>query len=303
MNKKEFNSTFLRERLGAMPSPWDIRHYRADMATDWEVDQYPETFTDLKVYTPEPFPDQGNVGTCGGWGGSINVEILNTLYKQTYGKPLLYTDVDLSAGWLYYYSRKYTNIPDWMEGTTALGVMKALTKIGVVTEAMCPTDVTKPFTPCEHINSEEMKATALKFGALSYWNVNPNPNDIKKAIYTGGPGGGPSPIVACYKVRTSFREAYSDGIVPNPKPGEALLGGHLSTLIGWTVIDGCEYWVNLNSWGEDVGDAGYFYIRTDYPDFYPNDFWLIRHGAIEKEPKPWYCRIPILNWFFSECRE
>lgn len=302
----KFKTDFIKKRLGALPSPWQPTHYRESPATHLEAVEYPETFTDLLAHAPtDPWPDQGDVGTCVGQSGGINLETLFTaypaeMYMAFFGIDpfnltrssdyLGFSSLDLSAGWLYYWSREYSEpkVPDYIQGSTNFGLMKAMNKVGATTEARVPTDNVAPWGGITYTNEDFQ--IAKDYGILEYRLINPNPNDIKKAIYTGGPNGQPSPIISAYKVRTSFKESYDDGIVPNPAPGEKLLGGHSSTLIGWVVIDGIEYWVNFNSWGDDVGDGGKFYIRTDYPDFYPNDFWIIKHGEAEGvEPTPSTC--------------
>ena len=54
-------------------------------------------------------------------------------------------------------------------------------------------------------------------------------------------------------------------------------------MFGWKKIDGEYYWVNVNSWGEDIGDNGLFYLPIDYP-FY--DVWLMKIGrAPQPEPQ------------------
>jgi len=204
------------------------------------------------------------------------------------------TEDDLSPGWLYHWSRHYANIPPYMEGSTNLGLMKALNKIGTVTEECCSTDTVKPWDgidPCE--NAEEM---AEDYAVDSYWFVNTFPNDYKAAIYGVTheapykmPDGsdGKLPLVTAYPVYESYADGYDDGVVPLPHAGEQLLGGHSSCICGWTKIDNKPYWINVNSWGTDVGDEGVFYLPESYP-FY--DAWLIHNGP-RTEPNPSDCPI------------
>lgn len=280
----------IKSRLGAIPSPWDYRHYRVRMATPLQVAELPEEYDELLDYAfLDPWPDQGDIGSCVGWDGSIVMEITNHLLD-------LQPD-DISAGWLYHWSRKYAKIPEWQEGSTNLGLMKALNKLGATTEACCPTDTKAPWdgiNPCEGVNDPDSPVHPSKFAIDQYWMVNPNPNDIKAAIYglthkfpykmpDGSPGKGP--LVSAYPVYESFKEAYDNGIVPMPKKGEKFLGGHSSAIIGWKKIDGETYFINLNSWGDEVGDGGLFYLPENYP-FYPHDFWLIHNGPPTESPFP-----------------
>jgi len=286
-NEMSFN---LASRLGAYPSPWDKRHFRIPQVTRAQVAEIPTEYDELLDWAPTNVDkDQGNIGSCVGWDGNFIMEMTNTLLlhhaELSNRRDLLqYVLLDLSAGWLYHWSRYYANIPDWVEGSTNLGLMKALNKKGAATEECVPTDTQAPWdgiNPCEEAE-EQAAAHAID----SYWMVNPNPNDIKAAIYGltheapyKMPDGtqGKIPLVSAFPVYESFSEGYDDGIVPMPKQGERLLGGHSSPIIGWNLIDDGKYWINFGSWGEDIGDKGLFYLPEDYP-FYQNDFWLIHNG-------------------------
>jgi len=200
---------------------------------------------------------------------------------------------DLSPGWLYRWSRHYANIPDYVEGSTNLGLMKALNKMGACTEACCPTDTVAPWDgiyPCQ-----DAYEIAEQYAIDSYWYVNTFSSDFKAAIYGVThpasykmPDGsdGKLPLVTAYPVYESFKDGYDDGVVPMPQPGERLLGGHSSLVRGWVKKNGEIYWVNVNSWGTDVGDNGIFYLPENYP-FY--DAWLIHNGPLE--PTPSNCEV------------
>jgi len=290
---------FLKDRLGAFPSPWDYRHYRVLQASPKEVVELPKEYYKelLKYAKTDPWPDQGDVGSCCGWCGdqvdSISSTLLKLYAKRTNQPELLkYVIIDLSAGWLYHWSREYANIPPDVEGSTNLGLMKAMKHKGAALEKDVPTDTKKPWDGITY--TKEAEERAKQYAINSYWNINPNPNDIKAAIYGlthelpyKMPDGsqGKIPLVSSYQVYQSYTEAYDDGIVPMPKENDKLLGGHSSAIIGWKVIDGEEYFVNMNSWGSEIGDGGLFYLPVKYP-FYPYDFWLIHNGPPVPSPSP-----------------
>jgi len=277
--------------LGALPSKWDYRNYRVDRATVLMAQEIPEVMKDLLPYVRVPRPTQGNIGSCVGHDGDEIIQITNHLEdKET---------VNTSAGWLYWRSREYANVPEWQEGSTNLGLMKALNKDGATTEECAPTDTDAPF---EIDYCEEAFEIAKKYAIDEYWMVNPNPNDIKAAMMGWTheanykmPDGSPGkiPLVSAYPVYESFKEAGENGgIVPMPKSGERFLGGHSSPLVAWDIIDDGKYFINPNSWGPDRGDNGFFYIPENYP-FYPNDFWLIHNGppTNNSDPFPSPCNI------------
>lgn len=238
------------------------------------------------------WPDQGDIGSCVGQDGAIVMEITNTL-RALHESTLKVALFDLSAGWLYHWSRHYADIPSHIEGSTNLGLMKALNKRGTASEVKVPTDNVAPWGGIDY--SPEDVTHAKSFAIDSYWNVNLNPNDMKAAIYGlthrapyDMPDGsvGKIPLVTAYMVFESFKEAYDDGIVPMNKPNDKYLGGHSSAIIGWKIIDDEEYWINFNSWGSDVGDGGLFYIPKNYGGFYPQDLWLVHNGPPMEEPDP-----------------
>lgn len=287
---------FLESRLGAFPSPWDVRHYRVNRVTLAQMVEIPGEYDELLQYGPtEDWPDQGDIGSCVGQDGAIVMEITNTLleaHAKSHPELLRYVAFDLSAGWLYHWSRHYANVPDYVEGSTNLGLMKALNKKGTATEDDCPTDNVAPWDGIQPAEGAEERA--VEYAIDSYWNVNPNPNDVKAAIFglthrfpyempDGSRGKGP--LVSAYPVYESFLEAFDEGVVPMPEEGERFLGGHSSAIVGWRKIDGEEYWINFNSWGSDKGDGGLFYLPRDYP-FYSGDFWLIHNGPPTEEPDP-----------------
>lgn len=70
-----------------------------------------------------------------------------------------------------------------------------------------------------------------------------------------------SPVMIVCDVYSSFYNTNSSGIVPL-KSG-ALQGSHAMTIIGWTKINNVEYYVVQNSWGDQWGDNGICYIKTD----------------------------------------
>ena len=282
----------LEKRLGAFPSPWDdrIRLYGVPLATIEMVEQLPEEFTELLNWVKHPFNDQGGIGSCVGHDGDI-------VYSAEWFADNYPEYIDFSAGWLYDRSRFWANIFDPnMEGSTNLGLMKAMQKEGVTTEKCAPTDTTTPFSihPCP-----EAYDIASNYKIHSYHYVNKSPLDMKTTMYGLIPEfPGPSPLVSAFPVYSSFKDAYDGGIVPSPKFGEVFLGGHSSPLFGWKKIDGQEYWVNVGSWGDDIGDNGKFYLPINYP-FY--DVWRIRLGQPEEPSNEgWLCQLlEALKKFFG----
>lgn len=94
-------------------------------------------------------------------------------------------------------------------------------------------------------------------------------------------------IMTCKAVMTGipvFDRMYdvkSDGVVPyDPNVDINSNGGHCILLTGWKIVDGKLYWRCLNSWGDDYGDHGYFWLPEEYP--FMEDGYTITDDIIEE---------------------
>jgi len=330
MRKKEFNNEWISQRLGALPSHWDDRSllYAVNTPTEEQIEELPdEYYEEMLEYCPDNFRrNQGDVGLCVGWDYSFVIETqytllanyspgMKTILVDQNGKvtgftpdgPFRVSDtdmfkvaiLDLSSGWTYHWSRKYSvpPVPEHVEGSTNFGACRALHKKGIALERDVPTDIVAPWDGITYDSEDEQRA--LTYRIASYHRVDPNPASIKAAMYGlthtlpyKMPDGsqGKTPLASAFPVYSSFRDSYDDGIVPMPNSTDRLLGGHSSMIIGWKIIDDREYFVNFGSWGT-VGDDGLFYIPIEYP-FYPNDWWLVSILPEGQEPDPsWLCKV------------
>ena len=78
--------------------------------------------------------------------------------------------------------------------------------------------------------------------------------DIKKAIFTGGP------VSASIAIDPEFTY-YHGGIYRSSRKGYIEAGNHAVELVGWGVEKGVEYWLLLNQYGERWGDKGMMKIK------------------------------------------
>jgi hypothetical protein len=69
-------------------------------------------------------------------------------------------------------------------------------------------------------------------------------------------------LVAIGLLLTRAFHASRDGNIPLPTPGEAFLGGHAVTLVGYD--DDRGSFIFRNSWGNRWGDRGYGYLPYGY---------------------------------------
>jgi C1A family cysteine protease len=60
--------------------------------------------------------------------------------------------------------------------------------------------------------------------------------------------------------------------VPLPSDKDYILGGHAVTIVGYD--NDRKYFICRNSFGENWGDRGYFYMPYDYTAMYAMDAWM-----------------------------
>ena len=223
-----------------------------------ELQLIPEEFNMIEVEDlPGPYPDQGELPTCVGWSWSLWMRITNLFLRDE--------ESVLSAWDAYVKARKYDGLPDFLEGSNNLGAAKGLQKLGICLEDCLPTPTKRGYTapkPCPEYDGQ-----CRDNGIDAYYQVPVTWGAFKSAMWgqiSDPQWGGPVPLVVGYHVLEGWKEVGDDGIVPEPAPGELILGGHSSLIVGIKLIDGKRYLVNLNSWGRDCGDGGLFYIPESY---------------------------------------
>jgi C1A family cysteine protease len=76
-----------------------------------------------------------------------------------------------------------------------------------------------------------------------------------KAVLAGG-----QPVYVGFVVYSSFEgeDVAKTGIMPMPKPGEEVLGGHAVVIVGYD--DSRQWLIVRNSWGSKWGVKGYFFM-------------------------------------------
>ncbi len=95
---------------------------------------------------------------------------------------------------------------------------------------------------------------AYPYKINSYYRLY-NVEEIKTAVYQLGCA------VIAYDMMKSLYSPDSKGYITY-NSSDAVLGGHMLTIIGWTDDD---HWIALNSWGTDYGINGYCYMPFDFP--------------------------------------
>lgn len=210
---------------------------------------HPKELLDVVDHRSEcsPIVDQGKLGSC-----TANAivsglrEYLLLQAKQSW--------VALSRLFLYYEERLLEGTVNQDSGAEIRDGMKVLTNIGVCPEAENPYDITKFTNPPTKQNILD----ANQYKISKYQRVS-NLTMLKAALMEG------QMVVIGIKVYSSFEseEVAKTGIVPIPDiEKEELLGGHAVLVVGYD--DTKEWAIVRNSWGENWGDKGYFYLPYEY---------------------------------------
>lgn len=212
---------------------------------------------DLRKFT-SPVVDQGSLGSCT---ANAIASGLREYYEVKAGQTL----TRLSRLYLYWHERSMEGTISSDAGAYIRDGMKVLQTIGCAPEADFPYDVSKfAETP-----SAKAEANAKSFKISEYHRVT-SFAVLQSALASE------YPVVLGISVYDSFESAdvARTGMVPLPKHGEALLGGHAVLAVGYKKINGTVYIIVRNSWGTGWGDQGYFYLPQSFFDKgYVSDMW------------------------------
>jgi C1A family cysteine protease len=214
---------------------------------------------DLRAQCP-PVYDQGQLGSC--TANAIGAAIEFDLKKQSLA------DATPSRLFIYYNERAIEGSVDSDSGAQIRDGIKAVNKQGACPEGMWPYDIAnfaeKP--------SDDCYAAGLRCRAVSYSRLVQTPGQMKGCLAAG------YPFVFGFAVYESFesKEGAQSGVVPMPKPGERVLGGHAVMAVGYD--DEQRNFIIRNSWGSGWGQGGYFLMPYHYlhdPNL-ASDFWTVR---------------------------
>lgn len=207
-----------------------------------------------------PVRNQGDEGCCTGeaWTGAYE-------YEENIQAMSFFV---ASEQYVYYNERLLNNDTNEDAGAEIRDGIKTLVKYGICSEALWPLD---PATISQKPSLEAYDDGA-KHKALQYARVEQTENAITHALAAG------HPVVFGITVYDSFEsdDVAATGLVPMPNTEmETCQGGHAVLIVGY------DYNKRLfkvrNSWGEDWGDKGYFYLPFEFvlSEELCEDFWIM----------------------------
>jgi len=197
-----------------------------------------------------PIEDQGNLGSCTGFGCGRATELLHALN----GVPL----PSRSKLWLYWYERFLEHTVTEDSGAMIRDGMRVLKKLG------CPPSTDWPYDEAlyvEHPPSVPELADATVARISSFYRVH-TVLEAKQALALR------HPVTIGFQVFDSFEgvQAARTGVIPVPDINrENFLGGHCMCLLGYQDIPNptdcpAEHFIAANSWGTGWGAKGYCFL-------------------------------------------
>jgi C1A family cysteine protease len=228
---------------------------------------------DLRPKMPGVY-DQANEGSCtaNGIGGTLH-------YLEM--RDNLPTIVVPSRQGIYYCERMDDGTTNQDAGSSIQESVLACNKYGYADESIWPYDVSKLTVkpPPEYFTA------ALLNRISDYASVSQDATSIETLLVEN------DTVNFGFTVYESFENIGSDGIMPMPHRGEQILGGHAVVIVGYGTINGVQYFICRNSWGESWGKHGYFFMPALFclDSQYCDDFWVVRSvpgGSPAPAPTP-----------------
>lgn len=215
---------------------------------------------DLRSQCP-PIFNQGQLGSCtANASGSMWEFIAIKINAETFTPSRLF---------LYYNTRLMEGTQDYDSGAYIRDSLKSMVNEGICEESIWSYDDHSPkFTqrPADLCYTE-----GEKHQVLSYQKVLQNIQQVKGCLAEG------YPFVFGFTVYESFFSIGANGKMPIPDfTNESIAGGHAVMAVGYD--DEKQAIIVRNSWGEEWGDQGHFYMPYSYltNNNLCDDFWTIR---------------------------
>jgi len=174
--------------------------------------------------------------------------------------------LDASELFVYWNTRARENTTGQNVGAYLIDAIKAVVEDGVALEAYMPYSLEFTEKPPVIANIAASFFKIFKISA-SYYKVSNDPEEIMKALAEG------NGIIFGAFIYESFLKVGKTGLVSMPGSKERNLGGHAMYMCGYDKTR--KLFKVANSWGEDMGDKGYYYIPFEYIKRFGFDLYII----------------------------
>lgn len=222
--------------------------------------------------------DQGQINNCATHALSASLE--NSLGGK------------IGFGW-YYGNRRYSDHKG--QGTIERDLLKAAQKDGGLRWEKYPYEEEMP-AAMERFEkvADGMLAAALKLSIGNYWALR-SFDEVRRALYEGKFVQLGLQLFAGIKKVTAESPVLAEPSISGTQV-EEWLGGHMVWATGYCVKNGVRCIRCRNSWGEDWGENGDFYVPEGYFTWaermgFPMPLaepWAFELGAHEEQPSGWY---------------
>jgi len=213
-----------------------------------------------------PIFNQGHLGSC--TANALAAAFHFALHKQMVENNADFADFTPSRLFIYYNERYVEGSVDRDAGAMIRDGIKVMEKLGVCPEKLWKYDDQDGFFKKQPDKS--CYDLAQKCKVMGYAKVAQELDQLKACIKHG------YPFVFGFTVLTSFSgDVAKTGNMVMPQPGDKVRGGHAVTAVGYDDFKQC--FIVRNSWGENWGDKGYFYMPYAYitdPQL-AQDIWAI----------------------------
>lgn len=225
----------------------------------------PET-VDLRPKCPAIY-NQGPLGSCTGNGIAGLIEFMRMKEGLAPWTP--------SRLFIYYNERVMEGTVNTDAGAMIRDGIKSVNTQGAPPESAWVYDVNKfTWKP-----SGDVYVLAAQHPAVQYKRIINTRAELMRLCLSNG-----IPFTFGFTVYESFESqtVAQTGVMSMPQAGEKILGGHCVDCVGYlpigALVPGKRHYICRNSWGDQWGDHGYFYMPEEYLTN-PNlcaDFWAIQ---------------------------
>lgn len=206
---------------------------------------------DLRQWS-SPIDNQGELGSCTGF----SIKAARELMLKRDGQPAY---APLSALFLYYYERKREGTIDEDAGAMITTGFEVLKDVGISREATWSYDDSNDNNP-DTKEKFQLPPSAEAYSDARNYRVKTirSLESLRNIRYELA---NRNPVVIGIEVYEAFFDTKT-GMLPKPNPNEKSQGGHAVTIVGYD--DAQKVLIVKNSWGNDWGDKGYFYLPYEY---------------------------------------
>jgi C1A family cysteine protease len=244
---------------GWKPSPIDPRHVQTNVSAGARALALPEYDPRGQADAPSVV-DQLRLGSC-------TANAFRTALRRALMLAELDTGEDLSR--LHIYGGERTMEGTFSEDAGAIGhdAFRFARRHGIACEQEWPYGDGETFaSESDYLRAQDASG---KVFIRAYSHPHPDQATFKAVLSRG------KYICFGFTVYESFESqaVAKTGIVPLPRAGERMLGGHEVAIIGYQLYEGRFYFICQNSWGAEWGQEGFFLMPEAYALGYGSGDW------------------------------